>query len=30
MRTAMIGSNLDRAACLAEMNIYHQDVSTKW
>ncbi|MDC1381948.1 hypothetical protein N8500_00515 [Candidatus Puniceispirillum sp.] len=29
MRSAMIGSNLDRAACLAEMNIYHQDVLTK-
>ena len=29
MRSAMIGSNLDRAVCLAEMYIYHQDVLTK-
>ena len=26
MRSPMIGSNLDRAACLAEINIYHQNV----
>ena len=29
IRSAMIGSNFDRAACLDEINIHHQDVLTK-
>ena len=29
IRSAMIGKNFDRAACLDEMNIHHQDFLTK-